>query len=149
MAMYSVVLFVHSWLRWVALVAGAGAVVTLARNDLSRAERWGLVLLITVDVQLLLGLTLYFALSPFTTAALKNMSAAMANPPLRFFAVDHAATMILAVVAVHVGRVLGRKAILPSTKRRRLLAAFTVALLLMLVGIPWPGLPSGRPLFRF
>jgi hypothetical protein len=147
--MYSTVLVIHSWLRWVALVAGVGAVAMALREaTLPRAEKWGLVLMMTLDLQLLLGALLYFALSPFTAQAFNDMSAAMANPQLRFFVVDHPTTMVLAVVVVHVGRIMARKAAAPAAKRTRLLYAFGIALLLMLAGIPWPGLAAGRPLFR-
>src|SRR5437762_6473999 len=111
--MYSAVLILHSWLRWVALVAGVGAVLAVAREGSAgaqRTDRWGLVLMIALDIQLLVGLLLYFVLSPFTTEALKNMGAAMRSPMLRFFAVEHVTMMLVAVILVHVGRVLARKA---------------------------------------
>jgi len=147
--MYSTVLVIHSWVRWAALLAAVMALISLLTDRTgARGERWGLVLVICMDLQLLLGLALYVALSPFTTEALRNFSAAMQQPSLRFFAMDHPATMLLAVVLVHVGRVLGRKAATPAAARTRLLACFGVALLLMLAGMPWPGLPAGRPLFR-
>jgi hypothetical protein len=150
--MYPAVLLVHSWLRWVALIAGIGTLAALLKpGDASaaRAERWSLALLITLDVQLLLGLLLYFALSPFTAAALKDLGAAMQNPALRFFAVEHIVTMFGAVILVHVGRVIGRTAPSPEAKRTRLLVCVGFAMVAMLAGIPWPGMASGRPLFRF
>jgi hypothetical protein len=150
--MYPAILVAHSWLRWVALVAGVLTLSALFKPDAAsaaRAERTGLVLLIALDVQMLLGLLLYFALSPFTTEALKNMGAAMQNPALRFFAVDHIVTMFGAVILVHVGRVLGRSASSADAKRNRLLICIGFAVLAMLAGIPWPGMAGGRPLFRF
>src|SRR5260221_12131469 len=119
--MYSTVLVIHSWLRWVALVGGVGTLAALFKGDAAaaRAERWSLLLLIALDVQMLLGLLLYFVLSPFTTEALKNFGAAMQNPAARFFAVDHIVTMFGAVILVHVGRVLGRKAASADSKRLR------------------------------
>jgi len=44
--------------------------------------------------------------------------------------------------------VLARKAPTPAAKRTRLLVCFGLSTLLMVAGIPWPGLPYGRPLFR-
>jgi hypothetical protein len=118
------------------------------RDSSARTDRWGLILLISLDLQLLIGLLLYFALSPFTAEALRDFGAAMRNPPLRFFAVEHVTLMLAAVVLVHVGRVMGRKAVTTDAKRIRSLASFGLALLLMLLAIPWPGLAAGRPLFR-
>src|SRR5207247_461125 len=103
---YTIVLLLHSWVRWIVL--GLGLVATFAAMGAgdapsnSRAERLGLFLMMALDIQMLLGLFLYLLLSPFTTQALQDFGAAMRNPPLRFWAVDHAATMFLAVIVVHV-----------------------------------------------
>ena len=80
--------------------------------------------------------------------ALTDLSAAMREPSLRFFAVDHVAMMFAAVVLVHVGRALARKAAGVDQKRKRLLICFGLAVFAMLACIPWPGMPSGRPFFR-
>lgn len=151
--MYTLVLIFHSWVRWVALVAGIGATLA-AINDPgvttnARADRWGLVLMIALDIQMLVGLLLYVVLSPFTTEAMQDLAAAMRNPQLRFWAVDHVSTMFLAVILVHVGRVLARKAPTPKSKQLRLGACFAFATMAMLFAMPWPGLPNGRPLLRF
>src|SRR6266545_3852023 len=106
--MYSTVLTVHSYIRWVALVAGVGATLAALRGKTDTADRWALAAVTTLDIQMLLGLILYLALSPFTTEALQNFSAAMRNPPLRYWAVEHISLMFAAVIAAHVGRVLAR-----------------------------------------
>ena len=147
--MYSTVLLIHSWLRWAALVGGVGATFSAGSGDDARAERFGLGLMMVLDVQMLLGLLLYFVLSPFTTVAMNNFGAAMRDPALRFWAIEHISMMFVAVVAVHIGRVLARKAATPAQKRSRLFFAFGVATAAMVAGIPWPGLAIGRPLFRF
>jgi heme A synthase len=151
MSLYTIALLVHSWLRWFALVAGV--VATLAaivdRSGGSRAaERWGLALMISLDLQMLIGLLLYLVLSPFTAQALRDFGAAMKSPGLRFFAVEHITIMFAAVILAHLGRVLARKASNPRAKRTRLIVCFGLATVLMIVGIPWPGMASGRPLFR-
>ena len=151
--MYTVVLSLHSWLRWVALLAGIAATCTaLADRAPSvaprRADLWGLALMVTLDVQMLLGLLLYFVLSPFTAEAMRDFGAAMRNPGLRFFAVEHLALMLAAVILAHVGRVLARKAPTPDAKRMRMAVCFGLATVVMLLAIPWPGMANGRPLFR-
>jgi heme A synthase len=149
--MYLTVLFLHSWLRWLALIAGVGAIfAVLGKGDagLKGAERWGLIFMITLDIQMLLGLLLYGVLSPYTAAAMKDFGAAMRDPVLRFWAVEHLTMMVSAVVLVHVGRVLARKTADADKKRKRFLICFGLAVLLILLGIPWPGMASGRPLFR-
>jgi hypothetical protein len=137
----------------VALVAGVAATMTtLSDRSTSaapgRADLWGLVLMMVLDIQLLLGLLLYLVLSPFTAEAMRDFGAAMRNPGLRFFAVEHLVMMLGAVILVHVGRVLGRKAATADSKRMRTLMCFAFATILMALAIPWPGMASGRPLFR-
>ena len=151
--MYTFVLSLHSWLRWVALLAGIAAIfTTLADRAPSlaprRADLWGLALMVTLDIQMLLGLLLYFVLSPFTAEAMRDFGAAMRNPGLRFFAVEHLTMMLAAVILAHVGRALARKASTPEVKRTRMLICFGLATVLMVLAIPWPGMASGRPLFR-
>lgn len=149
--MYGIVLNVHSWLRWVVLIA---MLWTILRAVLPGPRAWTpaddrslRLSVISLDVQLLLGLLLYFVLSPFTREAMSDMGAAMRSPGLRFFAVEHVAGMLIAITLAHVGAVRIRKA---APERRHRLAAifFILALLAVLASIPWPGLPAGRPLFR-
>jgi hypothetical protein len=150
MSLYTIVLLVHSWVRWVALAAGVGATLTAIadRSGGGRAERWGLALMATLDLQMLIGLLLYLVLSPFTAEAMRDFGAAMKSPGLRFFAVEHVTLMFGAVILAHLGRVLARKASTPAARRTRLIVCFGLATILMIVGIPWPGMTSGRPLFR-
>src|SRR5262245_56074823 len=143
--MYAAALMLHNLLRWSALIAGVGAtfMALLRQGDDPALERWGLALIVALDLQMLVGLTLYLGLSPFTREAMKDFGAAMANPGLRFFAVEHATMMVAAVAVAHVGRVLGRKASSPSAKRTRLLMCFGLSAVLMLAGTPWPGTANG------
>jgi hypothetical protein len=149
--MYPNILLLHSWLRWLALVAGGGATffaLGTAGGALARAERWGRIFIIALDAQMLLGLLLYGLYSPYTAAAMKDFGAAMREPVLRFWAVEHLTLMVSAVVIAHVGKVLARKATDPAKKRMRLLVCFGIAVLLILLGMPWPGMAVGRPLIR-
>jgi hypothetical protein len=146
--MYTIVLIVHSWVRWLALVATIGAVFAALRRNDAAADRWGLIAMATLDLQMLLGLALYLVLSPNTAAIMHNFAGAMKDPVARFWAVEHISTMFLAVIVAHIGRVLARKATTADAKRKRILIAFSVAALLMIIGMPWPGRPGGRPLLR-
>ena len=71
--MYTIVLIIHSWLRWAALVAGTMAVAAALASPSEvgrdgRADRWGLAFMMAMDLQMLLGLLLYLVLSPNTAA---------------------------------------------------------------------------------
>ena len=145
--MYELILTAHSWLRWVALIAGLMAVV-MASTASPRADRWGLILVIALDIQLLLGFALYLVLSPNTKAIFENFGAAMRDPVARYWAVEHISLMLFAIVMAHVGRVLARKAKSPAAKRKRLLVCFVLSTIAMIAATPWPGMANGRPLFR-
>ena len=97
---------------------------------------------------MLLGLVLYLGLSPNMQEILSHFGESMKRADTRFWAVEHISAMFVAIVLAHVGRVLARKAATPAAKRTRLLVCFGVATLLLLVGMPWPGRPGGRDLFR-
>ncbi len=151
--MYTLVLSLHSWFRWIALIAGVAATVTtLADRSKTvgpgRSDMWGLILMMMLDIQLLLGLLLYLVVSPNMQAIRENFGAAMRDASLRFLAVEHVAMMLAAVTIVHVGRVLARRAPTADAKRMRMLLCFGFATVLMVFAIPWPGMASGRPLFR-
>jgi hypothetical protein len=150
--MYTTVLTIHSWVRWLALIAAVGATFAAVRGKVqgtdSLADRWGLFAMMAVDIQMLLGLILYLVVSPNMQEIRAHFGEAMKNAQLRFWAVEHISAMFAALVLVHVGRVLARKARTPVAKRTRLLICFGLATVLMILGTPWPGMPAGRPLFR-
>ena len=148
--MYPVVLFLHSWVRWIVAVAAVVAVARalygwLGKKGWARLDdQLGLLFSTSLDVQMLLGLILYFFLSPITQAAFKNLGAAMSDATLRFFTLEHLLYMLVAVVLGHVGRALSKKATEPVAKHRMAAILFGLATLAILLAIPW-----SRPLFRF
>jgi hypothetical protein len=151
--LYAVVVTLHSWVRWIALLLGLASTISALgdRNGLDerpRGARWDVFFMAAVDVQVLLGLLLYLGLSPFTREGLADLSAAMRTPALRFWTVDHLALMFATVVLVRLGRVLALTARSAARRRTRRLVCFSLALALMLAGTPWPGSSQGRPLLR-
>ena len=104
--------------------------------------------LIATDLQLLFGLALYFILSPQTSAAFANFGAAMKSKPLRFWAVEHITIALVAVMLVHVGRIKARKVEDSRDRHKRIAIYFGLALVAVLVAIPWPFRQAiGRALF--
>jgi len=142
--MYTTILTIHSWLRWVALVAGIAATIGALRG---KGDKPGLILMITLDIQMLLGLLLYFVVSPLMAEIRANFGAAMKDPTNRFWAVEHITMMLVAVILVHVGRVLARKGT-PESRSMKLFLCFGAATVFMILRTPWPGLAAGRALFR-
>jgi hypothetical protein len=152
--LYAIVLTIHSWLRWIVLLAGITAFIRSA-SGASRGTPWtraddraGFWFSILLDVQVLVGLVLYVFLSPFTHAAFGNLGDAMRNSGLRFWAVEHTTGMIIAIGLVHIGRARLRKA--DERRRHRIASIFYgLALVAMAISIPWPGTHAARPLLRW
>lgn len=151
--MYSTVLLIHSWLRWITLLLACAATINAGRPPAAspaplRGRWWDTFFMLAVDLQVLFGLVLYFGLSPFTTRAMEDFRAAIQNPAMRFWAVEHAGAMLAAVVLVRMGRVMALNAATPVAARRRRLICFAIATILMIAATPWSGLANGRPFFR-
>jgi hypothetical protein len=144
--MYHFLLDVHNLLRWVIIIVGVIAVAMALRGAFARA-RWtgqqnalGRLFTISVDLQLLVGLLLYFVFSPITTGAFRDFGAAMKNDHTRFFLVEHLPIMIIAIVLIHIGAARARR--LDSARPAAIF--YTVAMVLVFIGIPWwrPLLPG-------
>ena len=152
---YSIVLSLHNILRWLVLLFGLLAIVrsinglNFKRGFTGQDNRIGMWFVSLLDLQVLLGLLLYFVLSPLTTAALQNFGGAMGNTSVRYFLVEHAIMMLIALVIAQIGRVMARKAENAASKHRRTAVWFALSLLVVLAAIPWPFLSAGRPLLRF
>ena len=155
--MYSSALWLHSLLRWAVLFTGliawfrAIGASTAKRPWTSKDDLWGLLLTISADLQLLVGLVLYVVLSPITRQGVRNFSAAMRSPVVRFFTVEHAVGMVLAIALIHVGRVRIRTSGDPARKHRLAIIFFGIAMVVVIILIPWPFMPPpfvSRPLLR-
>src|SRR5258705_9498037 len=152
--MYSSALWLHSLLRWAVLLAGLVAwfraigAKTAKRPWTPKDDLWGLLLTIAADLQLVVGLVLYFVLSPITKMGMQNFAAAMRIDTARFFTVEHALGMLIAIALIHVGRVKIRKAAEPARKHRLAMIFFGIAIIVTIIAIPWPGMPVSRPLLR-
>lgn len=148
--MYPVILAIHNIVRWVVVIVGVIAVVRALigmyrKRDWGGADRRiGVIYTSTMDIQLLLGLILYVFLSPITQSMFQNLSQAMSNPGMRFFGLEHALYMIVAVVLAHIGNAKTKSAAEPSARHRAALIWFSLALILILLGMPWmrPLLPG-------
>lgn len=148
--MYNILLHAHSGLRWIVLILAVYAAIKYLSGWLGNKEfnssdnKLGLYYMISMDIQLLVGLLLYFIFSPLTNSFHINMSDTVS----RFYGVEHIAIMILAVLFVHVGRSLTKKGTDSSSKFRRGALMYLFSLLFILIGIPWPWRELiGKPLF--
>lgn len=153
--MYETVLTVHSLLRWVVLLAALVALARAVSGWTGRRawttadERAGKRFTIAFDIQFLIGLILYVALSPWTAAAFRDFGAAMGDSVARFWAVEHLFGMFVALALAHIGRARARRASDGVAKHRTSAIFYGLSLVVMLITIPWPFMAAGRPLLRF
>lgn len=153
--MYDAALTLHALLRWVVVLTGLLAVARAfagwngKRPWTTADNRAGLWFTIALDLQLLAGLWLHLAVSPLTQAAMENIAAAMRDPGLRFWFVEHPFGMAIALVLAHVGRVRIRKAADDASRHKVAAILFALAMVVILLSSPWPGTPNARPWFRW
>jgi hypothetical protein len=104
-----------------------------------------LILLICCDIQLLLGLVLYY-FNVYSSGML-NGGDVMSNAYKRFYAVEHSVGMIAAIILVHIGYSVTKKNIDDDRKFKRLFWCVFVALGIFFAMIPWSSRPGnvGRP----
>jgi len=152
--LHAVVLFLHSYQRWLVLgLALAVAVRALANSKSTRpwsASEDGLhaAFVWSMRIQFILGVLLYLVLSPVTDAFFENVRGGLKLSELRFFGLEHVVMMLAAVAVADAGRARSKRSADPKSRRRRVAFTSGIPLLLMLAAVPWPFMPAKRPLFR-
>lgn len=141
----------HNVMRWLILLFALLAIIKglsgmNGKKPFGKGDkRIALFLMICCDIQLLLGLVLYY-LNGWWSVLTGGTS--MASKPNRFFSVEHAFGMILAIILVHIAYSATKKNIPDGSKFRRLFWLTLFAIIIILATIPWPGREMvGRPLF--
>ncbi|MBI5856708.1 MAG: hypothetical protein HZB42_03575 [Sphingobacteriales bacterium] len=151
--MYQGMLHLHSVLRWIILIL---LLVAFYKNFADRKgeftishKKIGLILMICADTMLLVGLYQWFT-GPL---GLKNIQAGgfketMSNSYYRFFAIEHTTGMLLAIIFIHLAYSFCKKDVPGPQKHKRLLLYYGLALLIILISVPWPFRQIiGRPWF--
>ncbi len=149
-------LIIHNILRWAVLLFGLWTLINALTGVMSKRNYTGgdnkasLFFMISCDIQLLLGLFLYFngawfeSLKDHTKEVMKNE-----NGFSRFFSMEHAVMMIIAWLLVHIGRSMVKRTDIDAQKHKRGLIYFGIAIIIILAMIPWPFRADiARPWFR-
>lgn len=141
--MYTGLLHLHSGFRYLILffmlLTLVDAVMALSSGKAysKSSKLFALFTLICAHLQLLLGIVLYF-IGARGFNAMMTVDNFMAEPAVRFFAVEHAAMMILAIVLITIGYSKSKKQSPDRKKYSTLLIFYGIALLIIFVMIPWP-----------
>lgn len=153
--MYSTLLFLHSVVRWLVLISLFYAVFRAWRGFLSegvftkiedKVRHWTATI---AHLQLMIGITLYM-ISPLIKYLFRNLKVRITEPELRFFGTIHAGLMLVAIVLITVGSGLAKRKEADRDKFLTLLVWYSLALLIILIAIPWPfSIFANRPYFRY
>ena len=137
----------HSGLRWIFLLIIIFAIVNAFRKWKS-GEKYstkdkliGILAISLTHTQALLGFILYFGKGFY-----KGFSD-MGDRVARFYAVEHLIGMLLAIVLITIGHSKVKKAIKDKAKFRKTFVWFSIALLIVLISIPWPFTIAGAGLY--
>lgn len=141
--MYTGLLHLHSLLRWVLLIL---LIATCVKGYLGWINRYKftegdrkltLYTLIMAHLQLVIGLVLYF-ISPLAEGARLNMAAAMKDPILRFWGVEHLTGMLIGIILITIGYSKVKRSTTDERRFRLMALYFIFALVIILLTIPWP-----------
>jgi hypothetical protein len=104
--------------------------------------------MISAHITLLLGLYQWtlgrFGL--FTYVKPEGVSM-MKDSTLRFYQMEHPLMMIIAIVLITLAYGNAKKAVPDDQKFKKAFQLFSVALIVILLAVPWPFREIGRPLF--
>jgi formate hydrogenlyase subunit 4 len=138
----------HSFLRWALLLLMIVSIVKAAmsmsgKNPYTSSDRKRtLFTMIAAHLQLIIGVVLYLQ-STAVQSGLGNMGAAMKNSSLRYWTVEHITMMIIAIVFITIGNIRSKKMDTDASKYKQVLIWFGLALLVIIVAMPWPFRPDG------
>jgi hypothetical protein len=128
----------HSGLRWVALIllvyAILNAIAARNSNEYTKKDKMvNLFTMVSLHIQLVLGFILYF-----TSQKVNFSDGWMKDPEQRFYGLEHISLMIIAIALVTFARGKAERSNDANAKHKKIRIWFTVALLLILISIPWP-----------
>lgn len=152
--MYQTLLILHSMNRWLvvtSLVYGIWIAIAGIRSEkvFSTSDNKVRHLTATIShIQLLIGLCLYMISPIVKIHVAETVDGGIVSEPT-FFRVVHLGMMAVSVVLITIGSAKAKRVETDRLKFLTMLIWFSVALLIILIAIPWPFSPlASRPYFR-
>lgn len=152
--MFETLTLYHSWLRWLILAFLLYSIYLAWRGIKTQSpfsktdnffRHWTATLF---HIQLIIGIILYIK-SPTVSYFWGNFSQGIQHIEIAFFGLIHLLLMITVVVMITIGSVLAKRRQTDPEKFKTMLRWFGIALIILLIAIPWPFSPfAHRPLFR-
>jgi len=144
------IIYLHSVIRYFILLFAListilGLAGVLSKKDYRKNLRTSsLLLMIFCDLQLLLGLSLYYL--KVVAAGMFSGGDLMTDPGKRFWAVEHSFGMIVAILMVHLGYNFVKRTEKTDKMQKRVFWCIFIALAIFVAMIPWQGKQVvGRP----
>jgi hypothetical protein len=146
MDIYSLLLHIHSGLRWLvlffilAVIIGSAYRLATKSGSGKCCQVMNRFALTFTHLQFLLGLVMYF-ISPKVVFDASSMKDSL----LRFFLVEHIGLMVIAIALITIGYFRAKQSSDDLKRHKTLIIYYSIALLLVLAAIPWPfrGLGAG------
>jgi hypothetical protein len=138
--MYTGLLHTHHWIRYVALVLLLITVLKAVMNLNKKgndpgSKKLALYTLITIHIQLITGLILFF-ISPKVSMAMENMGAAMKDAASRLVLIEHPLVMLIGIVLITIGYSKSKRKTDQAKYSKTILVYYGIALVLILSRIP-------------
>jgi len=133
----------HSGWAYITLIILVFAVVNAIIGLTSKKEfkdkdlRISLFTLIVAHLQLIIGFIAYFLSAQFAYVLDNGMGAAMKDPEIRLFIIEHPLMMILAIVLITMGFSKHKKQTTDNGKFKTIALYYGIALIFVLSRIPW------------
>lgn len=154
--MYPEILALHSLFRWLVVASLLFAIYrgykgwfsdkSFSKFDNS-VRQWTAII---AQIQLVIGILLY-SISPLVHYFLNNFKKALPQREIRFFGMEHAVMMIIAIVIITIGSVRAKRKSTDKEKYKTMSIWFTIGILIILTSMPLPFSPAPmvrRPYFR-
>lgn len=141
---YLLLKYFHSGWRYVVLALVLIAIITafagwFGKNNYTNGNRkLNLFAMVSMHVQLLIGLALYF-ISPKVN--LGDFGGAMKDAVSRYWTVEHALMMIIAIIVITIGHSKSKKAASGATKHKKVAIFYTISLAIVIGAIYMSGYP--------
>jgi heme A synthase len=133
----------HSGWAYITLIILIFAVVNALIGLTSKKEfkdkdlRVSLFTLIVAHLQLIIGFIAYFLSAQFAFVLDNGMGAAMKEPDIRLFIVEHPLMMILAITVITIGFSKHKKQTTDNGKFKTIALYYGIGLIFVLSRIPW------------
>ena len=144
MNLYTSIIIIHSIVRWIFLIMLVYSVSILytkwigGKELSSNNKRINTIVVVLSHLQLIVGISLYLV-SPKVVFA----SYMFQSNLLRFFTMEHSLLMIAAIAILTIGNIKSKRNNDSIKSVKQCTIWFSIALVIILISIPWPFLQYG------